>query len=119
MRDKGSSSSSPRIDTGGVGPWSAVWIGNPATRIAVIPAQAGIQGAGLNSFEINQRYKLDSRLRGNDDVETGPQSIPSLRLALKSSQGNGLDIGLRRCGGVLGGQMHAAGMRGDVRISVT
>jgi len=38
----------------------------PQPRKTVIPAQAGIQFAGLASPEIIQIYDLNSRLRGND-----------------------------------------------------
>jgi len=38
----------------------------PAPKIAVIPANAGIQFVGLTALKINQMNNLDSRVRGND-----------------------------------------------------
>jgi len=38
----------------------------PSPKIAVIPAQAGIQVVHLIGLKCNQPYELDSRLRGND-----------------------------------------------------
>ncbi len=47
----------------------------PAIKIAVIPAQAGIQFVGLIVLKINQMNNLDSRLRGNDGEFFSPLQL--------------------------------------------
>jgi hypothetical protein len=45
-----------------------IWI-TTAMKTSVIPAKAGIQSVG-NAFQMT--YRLDSRLRGNDDTGEAP-----------------------------------------------
>jgi len=57
-------------------------------KLAVIPAQAGIQVVLTVDFKRNQLCALDSRLRGNDDASGGgsdalPQSYFTVRLVLR------------------------------------
>jgi len=47
----------------------------PAIKMAVIPAQAGIQVVHLIDFQNNQPYELDSRLRGNDGEFFSPLQL--------------------------------------------
>ncbi len=56
-----------------------------AAKLAVIPAQAGIQFVGLTVLKINRMYHLDSRLRGNDGYFVRQQF---LSLSSKSASRN-------------------------------